>query len=295
MKPAAFDYYRPSTVEEACQLLEEYGEEAKLIAGGQSLMPILNMRLSAPDSLIDISGLTQLQYIRCEGEWLRIGALTSQRDAERSALVREKAPLLAEALPLIGHLQTRNRGTFGGSLVHADPSAEIPLSLLALDAVAVMQGADGSREVELRDFFVTYLTTDLMPGELLTEVKIPVGAVPMGCSFQEYSRKHGDFALVAAACVLDLDDQERIANIRLALGGVDAVPVLSGAAADMLIGEKLTEPLLRQASQAVAGEVDPEGDLHASREYRLHLASVFAGKAMQTAYERALQRKGREA
>lgn len=292
MKPAAFDYLRPSTVEEACQYLQEFGEEGKLIAGGQSLVPILNMRLSTPECLIDISGLEELKYIREEGDWLRIGALTRQRDVERSALVREKTPLLAEALPYIGHMQTRNRGTFGGSLVHADPTAEIPLSLLALQAAVVIQSVEEIREVNVEDFFITYLTTDLMPIEMLREVKIPIGSIPKGYSFQEYSRKHGDFALVAAACVLDVDEQERIASVRLTLGGVDAVPVLAREVEGLILGEKLTDSLLLEASRAAAADIDPEGDLHASREYRLHLAQVFAARVLETAYHRAVLGKG---
>lgn len=292
MKPAAFDYLRPSTVEEACQYLQEYGEEGKLIAGGQSLVPILNMRLSTPECLIDISGLEELKYIREEGDWLRIGALTRQRDVERSALVREKTPLLAEALPYIGHMQTRNRGTFGGSLVHADPTAEIPLSLLALQAAVVIQSAEEIREVNVEDFFITYLTTDLMPNEMLREVKIPTGSISKGYSFQEYSRKHGDFALVAAACVLDVDEQKRIASVRLTLGGVDAVPVLAREVEGLILGEKLTDSLLLEAGRAAAADIDPEGDLHASREYRLHLAQVFAARVLETAYHRAVLGKG---
>jgi len=292
MKPAAFDYLRPSTVEEACQYLQEYGEEGKLIAGGQSLVPILNMRLSTPECLIDISGLEELKYIREEGDWLHIGALTRQRDVERSALVREKTPLLAEALPYIGHMQTRNRGTFGGSLVHADPTAEIPLSLLALQAAVVIQSVEETREVNVEDFFITYLTTDLMPNEMLREVKIPIGSIPKGYSFQEYSRKHGDFALVSAACVLDVDEQERITSVRLTLGGVDAVPVLARDVEGLILGEKLTDSLLLEASRAAAADVDPEGDLHASREYRLHLAQVFAARVLETAYHRAVLGKG---
>ncbi|MED1644424.1 xanthine dehydrogenase family protein subunit M [Brevibacillus agri] len=292
MKPAAFDYLRPSSVEEACQLLTDYGDEGKLIAGGQSLLPILNMRLSTPECLIDISGLQELKYIEIDGDWLRIGALTRQRDVERSALIRERVPLLAEAVPFIGHMQTRNRGTIGGSLVHADPTAEIPLSLLALNASAVIQSTDETREVDLNDFFITYLTTDIMPGELLREVKIPLQSMAKGYSFQEYSRKHGDFALVAAACVLDADEDGIITSVRLTLGGVDAVPVLAEDAADILIGEKLTAELLQEAARAASANVDPEADLHASREYRLQLARVYAAKAIETAYKRAVGKEG---
>lgn len=288
MKPASFDYFRPSTVKEAFQLLNQSGDEGKLIAGGQSLIPILNMRLSAPGCLIDINGLQDLNYIRQEEGWLRIGAMTRQRDVERSGLIREKSPLLSEAVPFIGHMQTRNRGTVGGSLVHADPTAELPLSLLALQGSAVIESEDETREVALSEFFITYLTTDIMPGEMLTEVKISLDSIPKGYSFQEYSRRHGDFALVAAASVLDTDDEGRITAARLVLGGVDAVPVVAEEAADVLIGEKLTASLLEEVGTLASAHVDPEGDLHASREYRLHLASVFAKKVVQTAYGRAI-------
>jgi len=286
MKPAPFDYYRPSSLEEAFQLLSQCGDEGKVIAGGQSLVPILNMRLSTPECLIDINGLQELDYIRCEDGWLKIGALTRQRNVERSALVREKCPLLAEAIPFIGHMQTRNRGTVGGSVAHADPTAELPLSLLALNGTAVIQNGEETRETALRDFFITYLTTDIMPGELLTEIRVPLDELPRGYAFQEFSRRHGDFALVAAACLLDADETGRITAARLTLGGVDAVPVLAEEAAELLIGERLSQTLLEEAGRRAAENVDPESDLHATREYRLHLARVFAKKAIQTAYQR---------
>jgi 2-furoyl-CoA dehydrogenase FAD binding subunit len=294
MKPQSFDYFRPSTLEEAFQLLEQSGDEGKLIAGGQSLIPILNMRLSAPECLIDINGLKDMSYIRHEGEWLHIGALTRQRDVEKSSLIQDKSPLLSEAVPFIGHMQTRNRGTVGGSVVHADPTAEIPLSLLALNGRAVIQSAVETREVELNEFFITYMTTDIMPSELLTELKIPIGAISKGYSFQEYSRKHGDFALVAAACVVDTDSMGRITSARLALGGVDAVPILAEESIHVLIGEKLSDSLLEEAGRLASSKVDPEGDLHASREYRLHLAGVYAKRAIRTAYYRSIG-KGAEA
>jgi 2-furoyl-CoA dehydrogenase FAD binding subunit len=292
MKPAAFDYFRPSTVKEALQLLEQSGDEGKLLAGGQSLIPILNMRLSAPGCLIDMNGLHDLNYIRQEGEWLTIGAMTRQRDIEKSLVIRENSPLLSEAVPFIGHMQTRNRGTVGGSLVHADPAAELPLSVLALSGRAIIASSEGNREVDLSEFFITYLTTDIMPGEMLIEIKIPLDAAPRGYSFQEFSRKHGDFALVASACVLDTDALGRITSARLTLGGVDAVPIVAEAAVDALLGEKLTESLLEEAGVQAASHVDPEGDLHASREYRLHLAGVFAKKAIKAAYDRAIGKEG---
>ncbi|WP_035297305.1 FAD binding domain-containing protein [Brevibacillus thermoruber] len=290
MKPASFNYYRPSTLEETLQILQDYGDEGKLIAGGQSLIPILNMRLSSLEHVIDINGLRELDFIRLEKGILKIGGLCRQRSLEKSPTVKEVAPLLSEAVPFIGHVQTRNRGTVGGSLVHADPTAEIPLSLLALDATAIIQSAEETREVPVQDFFITYLTTDIAPTEMLTEIQIPVDALPKGYAFVEFSRRHGDFALVAAACLLDTDEDGTITAGRLAIGGVDAVPMIAQEAMDVLLGEKLTDALLEEAGQIAAENTDPEGDLHASREYRLHLAKVFTKRAIRNAYERSLQK-----
>ncbi|WAH38012.1 FAD binding domain-containing protein [Alicyclobacillus dauci] len=291
MKPAPFDYYRPDTLEEALELLAQHGSEGKLLAGGQSLLPILNMRLSVQGCLIDINHLKDLAYIRLEDGWLHIGALTRQRDLEKSDLVRAHAPLIAEAVPFIGHVQTRNRGTVGGSLVHADPTAELPLSFLALDGVAVIESAEGKREVALQDFFVTYLTTDVATDELLTEVKIPVNTVPRGYAFTEFSRRHGDFAMVDAGCVLGVDPDHRVTSTRLVIGGVDAVPVVVDSVAELLQGQKLSESLLDELSLLACDNIDPEGDLHGSREYRMNLARVYVKKAVRTAYLRA---SGRE-
>jgi 2-furoyl-CoA dehydrogenase FAD binding subunit len=292
MKPASFNYYRPSTLEETLQLLQDCGDEGKLIAGGQSLIPILNMRLSSLEHVIDINGLRELDFIRLEEGILKIGGLCRQRSLEKSPTVKEVAPLLSEAVPFIGHVQTRNRGTVGGSLVHADPTAEIPLSLLALDATAIIQSAEETREVPVQDFFITYLTTDIASTEMLTEIQIPVDTLPKGYAFVEFSRRHGDFALVAAACLLDTDEDGTITAGRLAIGGVDAVPMIAQEAMDVLLGEKLTDALLEEAGQIAAENTDPEGDLHASREYRLHLAKVFTKRAIRKAYERSLQKLG---
>lgn len=290
MKPAPFDYYRPGTLDEAVQLLAQCGDEGKLLAGGQSLVPILNMRLAVPQCLIDINALEELSYVRVEDDWLKIGSLTRQRQLEVSTVIRNKAPLLAEAIPFIGHMQTRNRGTIGGSLVHADPTAELALSCLALDSVAVITSSTARREVNLRDFFLTFLTTDVAQDEVLTEIKLPIGSLPDGSAFTEYSRRHGDFALVDTACVLDVDDSQQITDVRLVVGGVDAVPVLVEDVAAVLIGEQLSNSLLKKVGEIVVLNVDPESDLHASREYRLHLARVFAEKTLETAYGRATER-----
>ncbi|BAD74262.1 nicotine dehydrogenase chain A (plasmid) [Geobacillus kaustophilus HTA426] len=291
MKPPLFDYYKPETVDQALELLQEYGINGKIIAGGQSMMPILNMRLSTPELLIDISGLQELSYIRVEDGFLKIGALTRQRDVELSPLVREACPLLSEAIPYIGHMQTRNRGTFGGSLAHADPTAEIPMTLLALDAQAVIRSASDQRLVKMEDFFLTYLTTDLMPEEMLTEVQIPLNEMPKGYAFTEFSRRHGDFALVAAACLLDVDKDGHITSGRLVLGGVDSVPLAVHEAVEAMIGSVLTEELLEHSVEEAIRFLEPESDLHASSEFRKHLAKVFAMKAIRTAYQRAQNRE----
>ncbi|WP_026691825.1 FAD binding domain-containing protein [Peribacillus kribbensis] len=287
MKPAKFDYYRPTTVESALSLLDESGFDGKIIAGGQSLVPIMNMRLSTPDCLIDINHLNDLDFIELDNEKIKIGTLTRQSRVEASAKIKEKCGLLSEAVPFIGHVQTRNRGTFGGSLVHADPSAEIPLSLMASGGSVLIASKDESREVKVEDFFVTYLTTDLLPTELLTEVHIPVWEGRIGHSFQEISRRHGDFALVASACQLCLDDQDKISRVRLALGGVEAVPLLVEEVNQIMAGEKISEMLLDKVAEIVKSAVDPESDLHASSEYRRHLATVLTKRTLQTAYNRA--------
>ncbi|WP_409292609.1 FAD binding domain-containing protein [Peribacillus sp. SCS-37] len=287
MKPSKFEYYRPKTVESALSLLDESGFDGKILAGGQSLVPIMNMRLSTPDCLIDINHISDLDFIEFENETIKIGTLTRQSRVEASSLIKEKSGLLGEAVPFIGHVQTRNRGTFGGSLVHADPSAEIPLSLMASGGSILIASTEETRKVEVEDFFVTYLTTDLMPTELLTEVHIPVWEGRVGYSFNEISRRHGDFALVAAACQLALDDQNKISRIRLALGGVEAVPLLVEEANNIMCGEQISESLLEKVADIVADAVDPESDLHASADYRRHLAAVLTKRTLESAYTRA--------
>ncbi|MGD6875693.1 FAD binding domain-containing protein [Bacillus infantis] len=287
MKPAKFDYHSPNNLTDALNLIEEAGFDGKIIAGGQSLVPIMNMRLAAPECLIDINGLNELDFIEGEGDMLKIGAMTRQSRVETSSLVKEKCGLLSEAIPFIGHVQTRNRGTFGGSIVHADPSAEIPLSLIALGGSLKIASIDDTREVNAEDFFITYLTTDIMPAEILTEIHIPSIAERSGYAFTEVARRHGDFALVAAACQLTLDDMDKVTSARLALGGVEAVPLLIKDLDEILIGEKLTDALLKKVTEVVEECVEPESDLHASAAYRYQLAKVLASRALKQAYQRA--------
>ncbi len=287
MKPAQFDYYCPKTVDEALILLEESGFDGKIIAGGQSLVPIMNMRLSTPDCLIDINRLQDLDFIDYEEGLVKIGTLTRQNRVETSDLIRQHIGLLSEAVPFIGHVQTRNRGTIGGSLVHADPTAEIPLALMTMGGSVQIASTDEVRTVNAEDFFVTYLTTDVMPTELLTEIHIPIWEGRVGYSFQEISRRHGDFALVASACQLSVDDQNRISDARLVLGGVEAVPLLVTEANELLQGERLTDSLLDKVASVVSEVIDPESDLHASADYRRHIAQSLSKRTLQEAYVKA--------
>lgn len=287
MKPVKFDYYSPKTVDEALTLLEEAGFDGKIIAGGQSLVPIMNMRLSSPECLIDINQLHDLQFIEFDSDKVKIGALTRQAEVERSDVVQKHLGLLSEAVPFIGHVQTRNRGTFGGSLVHADPTAEIPLSLMALGGTLHIASKEEVREVNVEDFFITYLTTDIMPNEMLTEIHIPIEQERNGYSFYEISRRHGDFALVASACQLTIDHLDRITNVRLVLGGVEATPLLIVGANEWMKGEVLSDSLLQKVEDIVDEMVDPESDIHATAEYRRHLAKKLAVRTVKSAYERA--------
>jgi len=287
MKPAPFVYFDPATLEEAVSLLEEQGGEAKLIAGGQSLMPLLNMRLARPAAVIDLNRIEGLSYVREDDGWLAIGAMTRQREIERSELVQRRQPVLHAATKLIAHPQIRNRGTIGGSLAHADPAAEYPALALALGAQVRATGPRGTRTVEADDFFVTYLTTALEPSEVVTEVRVPALAERTGWSFLELSRRHGDFALAGVVATLTLAAGS-IADARIAVFGVAATPLRATAAEEAVRGERASEQLFAAAGQAASGAVeDGLSDIHASAEYRKHLVSVLTKRALAEAASRA--------
>ncbi|MDR7417294.1 MAG: xanthine dehydrogenase family protein subunit M [Armatimonadota bacterium] len=286
MKPAPFLYVAPRTVEEAVALLQEHGTDAKLLAGGQSLMPLINMRLARPEVLVDLNEVRTLDYItEVDGE-VRIGAMTRQRAVERSPFVATHVPLLSEALRWVGHPQIRNRGTIGGSLAHADPSAELPAVAAALDAVFVARGPDGVRLLAPGEFFVSFLTTALEPAEMLVEVRFAVPSAPAGCAFLELSRRHGDFALVGAAAVVRLDSG-RCRDVRLALTGVGPTPVRVREVEEALLDQPPTEARLADLSRGIGPRLDPVSDIHASAEYRRHVAGVLARRALAAAAARA--------
>jgi carbon-monoxide dehydrogenase medium subunit len=287
MKPAPFEYHAPETVAEAAALLARYEGEAKVLAGGQSLVPLLNMRLARPQALVDLNRVPDLAGIREEGGRIVIGAMTRQRDVERSDLVRRAQPLLHEAVTLIAHPQIRNRGTIGGSLAHADPASELPAVALALDAEFAVTGPAGTRSLPASDFFVTFLTTALEPEEVLTSITFPSQPPNTGSSVQEVARRHGDFALAGCAATVTLQG-DRCSEARIALFGVGATPVRASSAEETLRGETISDPALDAAAAKVAEEIDePLGDIHASSDFRRHLAKTMTRRALAEAVSRA--------
>jgi carbon-monoxide dehydrogenase medium subunit len=287
MKPAPFEYFQPRSVDEALALLAEHGGDAKPLAGGQSLIPAMNFRLATPSVLIDLNALDDLAYIN-DGDTLRLGGMTRQRAVERSGLVARKAPLLAETMPFIAHAAIRNRGTIGGSLAHADPAAELPAVMLALNAQLTVQSRTGSRSIPANDFFVGLFTTALQPGELLTAIEIPNAVERTGYAFQEISRRHGDFALVGVAATVMLDANGRCADVRIALLSVGDRPMLAVQAAAMLKGQApSTEAIAAAAHAAAHQDIDPPSDIHASATYRRQLANVLTRRVLTRAFQRA--------
>jgi CO/xanthine dehydrogenase FAD-binding subunit len=290
MKPAAFKYFRPHVLDEALELLAEHGEEAKPLAGGQSLIPAMNFRLATPAVLVDLNEIPELAFIRSERGMVRLGGMTRQRHVEQSAVVAEQVPLLAAAMPYVAHPAIRNRGTVGGSLAHADPAAELPAVMLALDAKFSIKSKMSTREVAANDFFVGLFTTALSSGELLTEVGIPAAAKRTGVAFQEVSRRHGDFALAGVAAAVRVDDAGRCAAARIALLSVGERPMLAENATKTLAGQVPSVDAIRAAADAVAThDVDPPGDIHASARYRRHLASVLTRRVLERAFARAVE------
>lgn len=287
MKPAAFEYYDPTTTQEALQLLGGFGDEAKVLAGGQSLVPLMNFRLVRPAHIVDLNRISELRYLRADQGELCIGAMARQRDLERSSMVAEGWPLISEAARYIGHVQIRNRGTVGGSLAHADPAAELPAVMTALEARFVIRGQDGERIARPEDFFVTYLTTSLAPDELLVEVRVPRLPPRTGWSFLEVSRRHGDFALVGVAALVTLDESGIVRRVRLAFTGAGPRPVRPVAVEEMLVGQRPDEQLFRHAGISASQDLDPSSDIHASAEYRREVGAVLARRALVQAAARA--------
>lgn len=286
MKPPLFDYYAPRSLDEAVELLGRYGQDAKILAGGQSLVPLLNMRLVSPKVLIDLNRVRDLAYLRREDGVVAIGAMTRDVEVEEAEWLRQSCPLLMEAVGLIGHPAIRNRGTVGGSIAHADPAAELPAVLSALGGAVRVRGPGGVREIAAGEFFLTYLTTAVHPDELVSEIRLPVLPDGSGWAFEEVARRHGDFAIVGVAAYLTLN-QGRIDEVGLALTGVGGVPVRARTAEAVLKGAEPAPEVFHAASGKVQEAVDPDSDLHASADYRRHLAGLLTTRALERAAARA--------
>jgi CO/xanthine dehydrogenase FAD-binding subunit len=284
MKPASFEYCVPASLEEALQLLAQHKEVARPLAGGQSLVPLMNFRLARPAYLVDLNGLNELNYLRIENGDLLIGAMTRQRALERSAAVVAGWPLLQEATRHIGHVQIRNRGTVGGSLAHAYPSAELPVAMVALDASFRLRGQQSERMVQAREFFVDAMSTVLEPGELLVEIHVPKTPPRTGSAFQEISRRHGDFALAVVASTITLRPDGTIDTANLVFGG--AKPTLSPKTGT-LVGKKPDTAIFNEVANDAAAELEPESDIHASADYRKEVSKVLARRALEQAATRA--------
>ncbi len=287
MIPATFTYVRAHSVEEAIQLLQQYGDRAKLLAGGHSLLPLMKLRLAQPEVLIDLGRVNELRGIREEGSWLVIGALTTHDEVATSPLVQQRCPLLAETASQIGDLQVRNMGTIGGSLAHADPAADYPAAVLALEAEIEVQGPNGTRMVRATEWFVDLLTTALKPGEVLTRVRVPVRGPGEGWAYLKMPHPASGYALVGVACVVRMDGNV-CREARLALTGVGPKAVRLGNAEQALVGRTLDEATVADAAKRAADGLEATDDpLYASAEYKRHLTTVYARRAILKALERA--------
>lgn len=287
MKPSTFDYYAPASLEEALALLTKHGSDAKPLAGGQSLIPAMSFRVLQSALLVDLNRLTTLDNIRQVNGELHIGAMTRQRRIERDPLVAQFAPLLRETMPYIAHPQIRNRGTLGGSLVHADPAAELPVIAIALNARLRVQSVKGERWLTARDFFLGIFTTALQPDELLVEIAFPPLPAGAGWSFMEFARRHGDYALIGVAAWIVLDDRGLCRDARLVYLNAGNGPIDAQPAAQLLRGREISDEAIEAASAAADREIDPTGNVHCTPAYQRHLARVLTRRAVWQAVERA--------
>ncbi len=283
MKPAAFSYLAPRTRKEALELLSRHGERAKLLAGGQTLVPMMNFRLVRPELLIDINGIRDLDYIQESDGVIAIGALTRHRAIEKSKLISRLCPLASQAAPNIAHAVIRNRGTIGGSLAHSDPAAEWALVVTALGGELVIESVRGTRRVPAHEFFVAQLTTALAPDELLVEIRLPATSEKIGSAFIEVNRRHGDFALASVAAQITLHAHGTIKQLILALGAVAPVPLNLSRYVRQFQGCHLEEITLEGLSRKIAGEVEPMSDIHASSDFRRDLVEVLLPRAVKAA------------
>ncbi|MHB8619675.1 MAG: FAD binding domain-containing protein [Chloroflexota bacterium] len=287
MYPASFEYLAPTSLDETLSLLAKHGDDAKLLAGGHSLVPAMKLRLIEPRYLIDLSHLPDMRGIRVDGEELVAGALTLHADVASSEAVRVHLPALAEAAAVIGDLQVRNRGTIGGSVAHADPAADFPVILLALDASFVLVSPSASRTVAAGDFFIDFFTTALEPGEVLTEIHVPLQPAGTGMSYVKLSHPASGYVVVSAGAAIARDAANRCSSARVVVGGLSGAPARAAATEAELLGQPLSAEVIALAAAKAADGTDPEGDLYGSAEYKRHLATVYVRRAVERAAERA--------
>jgi CO/xanthine dehydrogenase FAD-binding subunit len=288
LKSPPFEYARAASVEEACELLSQHGDDAKVIAGGQSLVPMMAFRLLRPAWLIDVNEIASLNFIAVEPDAVRMGACTRQCDIQRDDRLAASVPLLRQALAFVGHVQTRNRGTAGGSLVHADPSAELPLVARVLEAQLVLRKKDGTRTLPASSFFAGAMTTNIEPDECLEEIYWPVWREKKaGSAFTEISRRHGDFAIVAAAAQVAVDDDGLCTRVAFGVGGGAPTPATFPELAQRLVGTRLDKAALHDLAHEAVASLEPGTDTHASADYRRHLAGVLVTRVLQSAYDAA--------
>jgi len=287
MKPPRFQYCAPYMLDEALALLDQNSEDTKVLAGGQSFVPLLNMRLASPTYIVDINHIAELQYIEQEDGYLAIGATVRQRQVERSVLVQNKHPLLIEVIKHIGHMQIRNRGTVVGSVAHADPAAELPALLTCLNGEVLVQSIHGERVIKAEEFFTGYLSTALEPGEMLTEVRFPLIAPKAGWAFLEFARRSGDYALVGAAAVLTPAADDHCMSAQIAYLGIAGAPIRGFDVEATIVGTSLDETALDAAAESASTLVsDDMGDVHATVEYRRVLTGELTKRVLRTAWER---------
>lgn len=288
MKPAPFEYFAPETLESALDLMNQYGSEAKILAGGQSLVPAMNFRVVQPSVLIDLNRVVELSYVQADSNRLKIGAMTRERQLEFNETIANWSPLLKEAAPYIAHPQIRNRGTIGGSIVNADPAAELPVLMLALEARLKAKSVSGERWMDARDFFMGMFTTALAPDEILVEIELPESSPRTGWSFLEVAPRAGDYALMGVAALVTLNEKGQCDRVKLVYLNAGEGPMEAKNAEGTLVGESLNATLLEEAANlASETEITPFGNIHASPEFQRHLANVLTKKALKQAVQRA--------
>lgn len=288
MKPAPFEYHAPTSLGQALEFKARYGDDAKLLAGGQSLVPAMNFRIMQPGMLVDLNRMDELSYIHEAGDVIRIGSMARERHLEFDALIEKHAPLLHEAVPFIAHPQIRNRGTIGGSIVNADPAAELPVLMLALSARLKAKNASAERWIDARDFFVGMFTTALEPDEILVEIEVPFMPANTGWSFMEVAPRAGDYALMGVAAQVTLDETGKCQQAKLVYLNAGEGPIDAQEAAQLLQGETITDALMEDAaSYASEKEITPFGNVHTSPDFQRHLAKVLTQKTLKQAIQRA--------